>query len=150
MTTSMAHPSPPVLEQALSRILSAAAGDAALHQRFKTDPVAVLREAGLTVPDGVSVTVEEVAPAHAAQTAARSTDDHLVLPLLPLRDGPLSDEDLEAVAGGGPLEGIWNAITLPFNLASRMMNSNSTAFLGREANALAQGVKDAWNNRGTA
>ncbi|MGQ9372133.1 hypothetical protein [Azospirillum sp. ST 5-10] len=149
MTDAATSPAAPTVELALGRIITAAAGDAALHRRLKADPAAVLRDAGLAVPAGVTVTVEEVARDGAAGVLARSTDDHLVLPLPPLADGALSDEDLDAVAGGGPLEGLWSAVTLPFNLATRFMNSNSGHGLGEYASELAAGVTQKWNNPNT-
>lgn len=64
--------------QILNEIAAQALEDGDYRQRLIDDPAAVLSEAGLTVPEGVTLTVHE------------NTDDeiHLVLPSAP-------DEELE-------------------------------------------------------
>ena len=54
----------------LQRVAATALGDDAYRQRLVSDPEAVLREEGLTVPDEVHVTVHENTADHI----------HLVLP----------------------------------------------------------------------
>lgn len=88
------------VERTLNRLLAAASVDAGLRRRLLADPVAVLAWAGLRVEPGVRVTVAEVAPSGAAAVIARSTDGHVFLPLPPLQDGVLADDQLDAVAGG--------------------------------------------------
>ena len=137
------------IERTLKTLLGAASADRALHDRLKADPARVLEEAGLALPEGVRLSVEEVAPDAIAATAARSTPDHIVLPLPRMAEGTLPDDDLDAVAGGGPLSGILNAVALPFNLLSSFMNSNSSIFLKDRADTLAEGVRKSWNDQGT-
>ena len=76
-------------KNALARLFAACWKDEALKARFMSDPKAVLKEHGLDVPDGIDVKVVE------------NADDcvHITLPKRPSDD--LSDEDLEAAAGGG-------------------------------------------------
>jgi hypothetical protein len=54
----------------LQRIAANALGDDAYRQRLVSDPHTVLKEEGLTVPDGVQVTIHENTADHV----------HLVLP----------------------------------------------------------------------
>lgn len=63
---------PPTVEgfDHLRRIASKALGDDAYRQRLVSDPSTVLKEEGITVPDGVNVTVHENTADHI----------HLVLP----------------------------------------------------------------------
>lgn len=63
--------------------------DEQLKQRLIDDPVAVLRERGIHIPQGLTIKIVE------------DTDhvEHLVLPSEPLED-ELSYQHLEAVAGG--------------------------------------------------
>ena len=62
--------------------------DPAFKARLLADPHAVLKEAGVAAPAGVTVKVVE------------STDSHVHLVLPPRPTGELSDADLDKVAGG--------------------------------------------------
>jgi hypothetical protein len=75
--------------QAVSQITAKAWSDGDFKKRLLSEPVAVLKEYGLTLPPDVSVKVLE------------DTDTlyHFSLPPKPT-DGELSEEDLAAVAGG--------------------------------------------------
>lgn len=74
---------------AVSKITAKAWSDADFKKRLLSDPVAVLKDYGLTLPPDVKVKVVE-------DTA---TLFHLSLPPKPT-DEELSEEDLAAVAGG--------------------------------------------------
>ena len=71
------------------RIVARAWRDPAFKARLLADPHAALKEAGVTVRDGVTVKVVE------------NTDSHFHLLLPPKPSGELSDEALDKVAGGG-------------------------------------------------
>ena len=76
-------------KNALAQLFAACWKDEALKARFMADPKAVLAEYDIPVPDGIDV-------------KALEDDDrtlHIVLPRKPSDD--LSDEALEAAAGGG-------------------------------------------------
>ncbi|MFM1832573.1 MAG: hypothetical protein RLZZ461_889 [Planctomycetota bacterium] len=77
----------------LSTLFAACWKDDALKARFITDPKAVLAEHGIDVPDRVELRVVE------------NTDDcvHITLPKPPSDHGDLSDEELEAAAGGASM-----------------------------------------------
>ena len=70
------------------KIIARAWRDPAFKAKLLADPHATLKEAGVTVPEGVTVKVVENTDTH----------HHLVLP--PKPTGELSDEDLDKVAGG--------------------------------------------------
>lgn len=77
--------------------------DGDYRSRLLDDPTAVLREAGLEIPDGVRVTVLEDTPtSRHASTPWRPGDGEavVVLPLPPAEFEQLSDESLQAVSGG--------------------------------------------------
>lgn len=74
--------------KAYGRVVAKAWTDESFKQRLLSDTAAVLHEHGIHVPDGIQVQVHE----------ATDTVAHLVLPARPAQ---LSDEQLEAVAGGG-------------------------------------------------
>jgi hypothetical protein len=84
--------------QALQALLMRSAVDAALRQRLLDDPVAVLNEHGVQVPDGVAVHVLE----------NNGSVVHLLLPPL-LTDRELSEADLAAIAGGAGSEA-WSGL----------------------------------------
>ena len=98
----------------LARLLAAASHDAACHHRLLADPKAELTRAGFILAQGVQVSAEITAPAEAAAVAARSTADHLVLPVPPLAGtDSLNDADLEGVAGGVGLFGSLLSTLMP-------------------------------------
>jgi hypothetical protein len=98
----------------LARLLAAASHDAACHHRLLADPKAELTRAGFILAEGVQVTAEITAPAEADAVAARSTADHLVLPVPPLAGtDSLNDADLEGVAGGVGLFGSLLSTLMP-------------------------------------
>ncbi len=70
------------------KIIAKAWRDPAFKAKLMADPQATLKEAGVAVPAGVTVTVVENTAQHF----------HLVLP--PKPTGVLSDEALDGVAGG--------------------------------------------------
>jgi len=70
------------------QLVARAWGDEAFKARLLADPAAVLAEHGLSVPPGVEV------------RAVENTDRVLYLALPPQPSEELSDEQLDAVAGG--------------------------------------------------
>ncbi len=80
-------------------VMAQAIGDPVFRMRLMADPVATMRAAGMTVPDGVAVKVVE------------NTDTllHLVLPAVASHE--LSDQDLDAVVGGAATPVGCNAVT---------------------------------------
>ena len=79
---------------AYGKVVAKAWRDPAFKAKLIADPQAVLREAGMAVPAGVTVKVVENTATHL----------HFVLP--PKPTGKLSDEALDEVAGGaGPMPG---------------------------------------------
>ena len=83
--------------QSFLAALTPAVTDADARERFLADPKAVLAAAGLDLPEWFTVTARE---GDAAE---------LTITLPALRDPDLSDEQLEAVAGGRGLQpdSIW-------------------------------------------
>ena len=73
------------------KIIARAWRDPAFKAKLMADPHATLKEAGVAVPEGVTVKVVENTDTH----------HHLVLP--PKPTGELSDAELEKVAGGWSL-----------------------------------------------
>ncbi len=71
----------------MGKLISRCWMDEVFKQRFITDPAAVMREAGLSLPSGVEIKVVE-----------NTVKINYVL--LPGRPTELSDEQLDAVAGG--------------------------------------------------
>ena len=82
-------------QNALAEVIVACWKDEALKARFMADPKAVLAEHGMKVPNAIAVEVNE------------DTDLHinLTIPKAPGAAAGLSDEELDAVAGGGNLFG---------------------------------------------
>jgi len=76
-----------------SSIIEKAWKDPAFKQALLKDPHAALRNFNIPMPDGVKLHVHE-------ETAS---DLHMVLPPDPSKS-ELSDQDLDAVAGGGTLD----------------------------------------------
>ncbi len=73
--------------KAYGRLVANCWSDEAFKQRLLANPTAVLQEAGMPVPEGTEVRVVE------------NTDRLVYLPL-PVRPRELSDEQLDAAAGG--------------------------------------------------
>jgi len=71
------------------QIIAQSLVDPAFRQRLKDDPRAVFADMHLNIPEGYEVVVVE----------DTSKKKHMVLPEMPVED-PLSDGDLEQVAGG--------------------------------------------------
>jgi hypothetical protein len=76
-----------------ARLIEKSSKDQAFRQALLADPKATLgRELGIDLPAGITVTVVEETP----------STYHLVLPAAQAHvTGELSDEELEAAAGGG-------------------------------------------------
>lgn len=68
--------------------LARATNDSAFRRALSADPASALRDAGFTVPEGISVRVFE------------NTDSRVHL-VIPSASSVLSDEELDQVAGGG-------------------------------------------------
>jgi hypothetical protein len=68
--------------------MAQAVSDPVFRMRLTADPVATMKAAGIAIPDGVAVKVVE----------NTETLLHLVLPAVGTHE--LTDQDLEAVAGG--------------------------------------------------
>lgn len=95
-----------------AEVISRAWADESFRAKLEAQPAAALAEAGLAVPDGMSVTVT---PEPAGTIA-------LIIPPAPATQA--SDEELDAVAGGGLLdEG-------KCRLVERTKHDSTTAFLG--------------------
>ena len=77
-------------KQIMAALFAACWKDDALKGRFMADPKGVLKEHGLSVPDGIDVKVVE------------NADDcvHITLPAMPADHGDLSDAELGHAAGG--------------------------------------------------
>ena len=75
-------------QQAMGKIIAKAWADEAYKLRLIHNPADVLKEEGLPVPEGITVKVVENTPALF----------HVILPRNP--GGELTDEDLDATAGG--------------------------------------------------
>lgn len=88
----------------LGQLISKAWNDEAFKARLLSDTMAVLKENGVAVPEGVTVKAVE----------NTSNVFHLVVPPKPSRE--LSAVELEAVAGGGAGAECW------FGRYSRMLN----------------------------
>ena len=73
------------------QIMAQSLADPEFRQRLKDDPRAVLADMHLSIPEGFEVVVVE-------DTARKK---HLVLPAWP-DESPLSDGELEQVAGSAP------------------------------------------------
>jgi hypothetical protein len=93
-----------------SKVLTQSWADESYRKRLHDDPVAVLREAGVTVPDGVTVNIKTEISGDGDlegqiklwEAGLKSGSADLYVPSTPqLADGELSDSQLEAVAGGG-------------------------------------------------
>jgi len=74
-------------EQTYKTIITKCWGDPDFKQRLIADPVGTLRAEGISVPDGIKVTVVE-------NTATEFTF------VIPSEPSELSDEELDGVAGG--------------------------------------------------
>jgi hypothetical protein len=74
---------------ARGKIIARAWRDPAFKAKLLADPHAALKDAGVSVPAGVTVKVVE------------NTDTHVHLVLPPKPTGDLSDAELDKVAGGG-------------------------------------------------
>ncbi len=74
----------------LAKLIAACWKDEALKARFISDPVSVLAEYGMNLPEGIDVNVVE------------NTDEtiHITLPTSPEGVFELSDDELEKAAGG--------------------------------------------------
>jgi hypothetical protein len=84
----MAQDPTPEYRKALGQVIAKAWTDPTFKQRLLAEPKAVAQEYGISIPSGLEVRVVENTP----------TLVHIVLPARPA--GELSDEQLEAVAGG--------------------------------------------------
>lgn len=127
----------------LNGVLSTATHDTAFRERLKSDPVTVLREAGLSIPSTITVTVKDAIP---GETSELSTSNRLVLSLPPAANRNLSDEDLDKVAGGGFLHGVFHALAIPHELVVGLLSGQNVADVAKNQ---AQNTEAAWNNKNT-
>lgn len=72
----------------IPRIIAKAWADPAFKRDFVNDPLAVLKKENITLPPGVTVSVNENTPTHI----------HITLPLKP---ESLTEKDLQSVSAGG-------------------------------------------------
>ncbi len=73
-----------------AKAIARAWADAAYKAKLLSDPHAALAEAGVEIPEGVTVKVVE-----------NTADNvHLVLPAMPANVGELSDDEQEKLVGG--------------------------------------------------
>jgi hypothetical protein len=94
---------------AYSKVLTAAWADNGYMQRLQQDAGGALRQAGLEVPTGVSINVKSVSGGGTLEDQIRLYDEglkagkiDLYVPAQPsMKDGELSDAQLESIAGGG-------------------------------------------------
>ena len=75
-----------------AEVVSRAWADESFRAKLEADPASVLAEAGLAVPEGVKVIVVTESPGN------------ITLTIPPAPSNETSDEELQAVAGGGVLE----------------------------------------------
>lgn len=143
---------------ALKRLLAGAATDPDLRRRLLADPKAALAESGLSVADGVTVSVEETPLADAAAVLSRWTAASIVLPV-PTRpdadpnagsDGALTDDDLDGVSGGGPFTSIMNALTLLPTIPIVSFFKYGPASVPGVTKDLADSVAKQWHDKSTA
>ena len=85
---------------AYGKVIAKAWRDPTFKAKLLADPHAALKDAGVSVPAGVTVKVVENTDTHV----------HFVLPLKPALDEVLSDEALDRVAGGDATIAGWYAI----------------------------------------
>ena len=91
----MAQAEPGDWMQQWSKIVEKAWHDDSYKNRLKSDPRSVLKEEGLEAPQGIEIKLVEDTPSVV----------HLTLPAKITAD--ISENDLETVAGGGKIGGIW-------------------------------------------
>ncbi len=79
-----------------AKAIARAWSDPVYKAKLLSDPRAALAEAGVEIPEEVTVKVVE------------NTSDtlHLVLPVAPAQAGEVSDNDMEKLAGGAQLTGV--------------------------------------------
>lgn len=83
----------------LAELFTACWQDEAVKARFMADPMSVLKERGLEIPEGIDVKVVE------------NGEDrvHITIPAAPAGHDHLSDEELSQVAGGTCSAWMWTS-----------------------------------------
>ncbi len=100
----MAEEKPKNREEALAPVVAKAWKDEKFKKELISNPKAVInKEFGVQIPDNVNVKVVE----------ENANNLYIILPMKPQREGELTDEQLEAVAGGAcvPVLGLGVAAT---------------------------------------
>lgn len=87
----------PKSQQALSKLVAKAWLDEEFKESFISEPVAVLQENGLTVPNGVTVRVNENSSAESLISTDANIDKHQVYEIsLPVKPTELIDSEVQS------------------------------------------------------
>lgn len=87
----------PESQKALSKVVAQAWLDEGFKERFISEPVAVLKENGLTLPNGVTVRVNENSSAESLMSADINVDSNQVYEIsLPSKPTELTDSEVQS------------------------------------------------------